>query len=100
VRLAWSRGAGGAAAGVDWHDKAIALLEPLVAADPRVAEPRQMLALAYQGRGKDHNQLGRWADGFADLGTYFAINAGPDGPALRARRAAHWARQGRAADAV
>src|SRR5262249_30291318 len=62
----WLRDGGRATEALAWYDRAIALLQPLVEAEPRLAIERQFLRNAYWERAEALDKLERPADAITD----------------------------------
>jgi hypothetical protein len=95
------RASGKAETSVEYFDKSIALLEPLVKHDPRLATERRFLRNAHLGRALALVELARHADAVKDWDRALELNSVPgDEPELRASRAQSLARAGGHVNAV
>src|SRR5262249_35844717 len=89
-----------AAEALAWYDRAIALLKPLVEAEPRLAVERHFLRNAYWGRGRALDKLGRPAEAIADWDQAVELAPAPEKAEMRAGRAPSLVRAGQVERAV
>jgi tetratricopeptide (TPR) repeat protein len=95
------RDQGEAEASLAWFAKAIALLAPLVQAEPRLVTERLFLRNAHWGRAQALDKLARHADAVKDWDRALALNAvAAHIPLFRCNRALSLARAGEHAKAV
>src|SRR5262249_35442352 len=88
-------------ASLAWYAKALALLEPLVQQEPRLAMEPLFLPNAHGGRAEAMDKLGRHADAGKDWDRALALNAAPANELVfRRSRALSLARAGDHARAV
>jgi serine/threonine protein kinase/tetratricopeptide (TPR) repeat protein len=90
----------GEPAALDWYAKAIAALEPVHRADPRLAAARQFLRNSHWGRAQALGTLGRPAPALADWERALELDDGAQATALRLGRADALARVGEAGKAL
>lgn len=83
-----------AADSLGWYTKAIDLLAPLVAGDPRLVAERLFLRNAHRGRAVALDLLARPAEAVKDWDEAINLDAGPARPGLRMSRALSLARAG------
>jgi serine/threonine-protein kinase len=91
------RDQGQSAAALDWYNKALRTLQPVLAGDARRVEARGCLRYLYAGRAEALARLGRHEEAVKDLNEAIALDEGPRRPLLRARRALY---RGAPAEAV
>jgi serine/threonine-protein kinase len=94
------REGGDAAAALELHDKAISVLAPLVATEPRFAIARRFLRNSHFARANDLVRLRKFAHALPDWDAALRFDDGSLRLAVRIGRADCLARLGRAADAV
>jgi len=88
------------AAALDWYAKAIAALEPVYRAKPRLVTTRRFLRNSHFDRARALGRLGRFADALPNWDRALELDDGSARTDLRLSRADCLARLGRAADAA
>jgi tetratricopeptide (TPR) repeat protein len=84
----------GAAAALEWYDRAIARLAPVVARQPRLARAREYLRDSHKGRAEALVQLRRFPEALGDYDRALELDNGSERSRLRMRRAAAVAQAG------
>jgi serine/threonine-protein kinase len=74
-------------ASLDWYAKAIARLEPVLGAEPRMVRARHSLRSAHRERARAWTRLGRHAEALRDWDRALELEPGPDRNDLRLQRA-------------
>jgi tetratricopeptide (TPR) repeat protein len=87
-------------AALDWFAKAVATLEPVYRADPRLATARQFLRNSYRHRAGALLRFGRPAEALADYDQALALDDGSQRVVLRVGRAVALAASGQPAQAL
>jgi tetratricopeptide (TPR) repeat protein len=85
---------------LEWYARAIATLDPIVAAEPRLVTARRFLSFAHEGRAESYDGLGRYAEAGADWDKAVALSPPAELGKFRAGRAASRLKAGRVAEAV
>jgi tetratricopeptide (TPR) repeat protein len=87
-------------AALPWYDKALARLEPVLAAEPRLAMARGYASKTYVLRATAFNDLARHAEAMKDLDRALALDEAETRTPLRLQRAKTLAHQGALANAT
>jgi tetratricopeptide (TPR) repeat protein len=88
------------ATAIEWLDKAIATVQPVLTADPRSGSAQTRLCYAFERRGNALAELGRHAEAAADFARALELATGANRKALVPVHAAAVARAGDPAKAV
>jgi serine/threonine protein kinase/tetratricopeptide (TPR) repeat protein len=80
----WVRDGGQPETALNWYQKAIATLEPVVAKEPRLVDAREFLRNSHKGRAEALEDLGRLAEATRDWERALELDDGPSKEFLRA----------------
>jgi tetratricopeptide (TPR) repeat protein len=87
-------------AALEWYSRAVAVLEPVHRAEPKLVTPRRFLRSSHWSRAETLVRLGRPAEALADWERALVLDDGSARPELRLGRAHALARAGEAARAL